>query len=500
MLIKKASKLAFFLVLGVSLGYFVMVKLPQLDVVNTASLTTASDTLSNSRLSYLGGVKNGSAPSSGDSSVQIDTTLTNQADVDTNHLFPKDVLCFADASYSGCSTQSTYTVNSIINTSTFTLTSPLSSTLHDPDLAVATQSATHTIVFTTTSAVPTTGDILITIPAIQTSGKTNDGFPDTAATIANNGFDLGGSKAVTTSDVSIGSSGCANNWTVAAVTAATGSNGHTIRIDRNTNSCAGGSTLTITIGGSTNKLINPAPLNTSHTQGTADVYTVSAVTRDGGDVTLDSINMKVAPVEAVLVSASVDQSLSFSITGQTSGSSRCGATTDVTTTATSVPWGTLSSSNTFYNAAHLLTVSTNAPGGYSVTAEENDQMGKDGVTCSGASAGEANNCIKDTTCDGGTCDQGTSAEWTTSSINGFGYSLANLSGSDAAFTYNESSRTFSSKQFADQEVPEAKATVMTNAGTVSAKTAYVCYRISLSGTQPAGYYYNKVKYTATGVF
>ena len=41
---------------------------------------------------------------------------------------------------------------------------------------------------------------------------------------------------------------------------------------------------------------------------------------------------------------------------------------------------------------------------------------------------------------------------------------------------------------------------MSNAGPVSGSAAYVCYRIDITGTQPAGYYYNKIKYTAVPTF
>jgi hypothetical protein len=126
-------------------------------------------------------------------------------------------------------------------------------------------------------------------------------------------------------------------------------------------------------------------------------------------------------------------------------------------------------------------------------------MGKNGGACTGASAGESVNCIKDTTCDA-TCSESTSTEWTTATNNGLGFSLANVSGTDASFLYNESSRTFSSRQIADQEASETKANIMSNSAPVSGSSVYVCYRISISATQPAGYYYNKVKYTATASF
>jgi hypothetical protein len=124
-------------------------------------------------------------------------------------------------------------------------------------------------------------------------------------------------------------------------------------------------------------------------------------------------------------------------------------------------------------------------------------MGMNGITCTGATAGEANDCIKDTTCDSGSCTETVTGAWTTATNNGFGYTLDNVSGTDAAFLHGG---TFTAKQVPDQEVPETKQIIMSNVGPVSAKQIYACYRISVSGTQPAGYYYNKIKYTATATF
>ncbi len=224
-------------------------------------------------------------------------------------------------------------------------------------------------------------------------------------------------------------------------------------------------------------------------------------TRDTNDNTLDEADIKVAPVEAVLVSATVDESLSFQVQGVSASSSVCGQTADVTSYPYSIPWGTISTPDSFLEAAQQLTVSTNADGGYTVKIEENDQMGKDGAACTGATAGEADNCIQDTTCNSSPCNESTSQDWTSATTyHGLGYSLANVDGTDAAFTYNESGRTFSAKQIADMEASETKQTIMSNTGPVSSKDIYVCYRISISGTQPAGYYFNKVKYTATATF
>src|SRR3989339_541566 len=347
--------------------------------LDTAGFTNASDTLSNGRLSYRAGVTTGAASSS---LVTIDGS--GNADNDTNHLFPKDVVCFSGSFLDGCHSQALYTVANIVDTTNFNFTPPLDATaLSANDYVIASQSATHTIAFTLASAVPTAGDIYITIPALDTTGKTNDYFPDTNSSIATNGFDLGG---VGTGDISVASSGCDNNWTVASVTAGTASADHLIQINRSTNSCAASSTITVTVGDASNKLINPAPISTGHTQGAADVYTLNVKTRDGSDNTLDQSNIKVAVIEGVLVSATVEETLAVTIAGVASTTSACGATTDVTTTATSVPWGTISSFGAFKEAAQTVTVSTNADAGYVVKAEENDQMGKDGLVCTGATA------------------------------------------------------------------------------------------------------------------
>jgi len=458
--------------------------------VDTAALTVASATLSNSRLSYRAGVSTGTL---GSSTVDIDSS--GNSDNNTNHLFPKDVVCFSNAGMLGCSQQTTYTVNSIIDSDTFQMTSSLGENLSGSDLVIATQSGSLTLSFKNTTEIPTDGDILVTIPMADDADG-NDGFPDSQSSVSTSGFDL---NSIAVADIA--TTGCTDgNWVATeTISEGSGSTDHTIRIDRQTNACAADSTITVTIDASPG-LINPAPITSGHAQGTADVYPINIKTRDGSNNTLDQIDVDVAPIEAVLVSVSVNETLSFVVAGVNISSSTCGQTTDVTTTAYSVPWGTIAAPNTFYEAAQQLTLSTNSDGGYAVKIEENDQMGMDGGTCTGTGAGEAENCIKDSACDA-TCSESASTEWTTNTNNGMAFSLANQAGTDAVFLYNESARTFSSRQIADvTEGGETRQSVMYNAAAVSAKSVYVCYRISISGTQPAGYYYNKVKYTAIPVF
>lgn len=468
---------------------------------HSANFTSASATLSNARFSYKAGTASGT---SGTPTVTIDAS--SNADNDTDHLFPGDNVCFAGSLETGCLGNTNYDVANIINGTTFNLASALTTTLEATSYTVATQSGSLTLAFTTVNEIPSNGDLYITIPAVDVTGRTDDGIPDTSSTTATNGFDLGD---ITTSDVTV--TGCTDlNWTVASFTAGDASNDHRLLINRATSACTAGSAITVTID-SNPGIINPAPL-TTHTQGQADSYQINIKSRDGGDNTLDNSDVSVSPIEGVLISATVDETLSLTVAGVSANTgSYCGITRSASspdTTATSVPWGTLAStySSATHNTNHQLTVSTNSTAGYKVYVEENDQMGKDGVACTGASAGEADDCIQDTVCDGTGCTHQTYRDWGSdpSSYPGLGYSLENVSGTDATFEFDTSAGTFNAKQFADQEASESRsaatAHVMSNSGPVDSSSAYVCYRIDITATQPAGYYYNKVIYTAVPTF
>ena len=468
--------------------------------VNAANLTGASVTMGNSRMSYKAPISSGSAGSS------LITISGAAPDTTTKHVFPGDAICFTDAGNNVCRDNKTYTVASVPTDTTFNLTAPLTTALTATDFAVATQSGTWTITFTTVSAVPIGGKIIVTIPAndANTTAQNNNGIPDSAATIATNGFDmniLAAANATVTAGCTPtdwGTAGVATSITVGGG----GLTDSTISWTRANTICTGGSTITISIA-SPPGIANPAPI-TGHAQGTADSYGVAIATTDGTS-TLDSAAPKVAPVEAVLISGTVDETLSFTVGGLAAGT-YCSGSQTITTTPTSIPWGHFAASNTFYYAAQTLTVSTNAASGYVVTIQENDQMGKNGNVCTGtAPSGDftfgSGTCIRDTVCETSNCSESTASDWiTAASYPGLGYSLASISGTDAPFFFNELTRAWSAKQLADREGGETAATIMNNSGPVSAKSIYVCYKITIPGTQPAGYYYNIAKYTATATF
>ncbi|MDO8340426.1 MAG: hypothetical protein Q7T59_00450, partial [Candidatus Woesebacteria bacterium] len=503
---RKVFVLSLILVFGALIYRFI---LPS-KKTHSANFTAASASLSNSRFSYRAGVASGT---SGASLVTIDAS--GNADNTTNHLFPKDIVCATNSIEGGCVGNVNYTVANIVAVggTTFNTTTALSATLEANGFLVATQSGSIAISFTTTTEVPIGGTLLITIPAAKpgTAGRASDGIPDTAASIANNGFDFSTIAAgdVTVSDIALCTSA---GWGAATVTAGNGtSTDHTISFTRATATCAASKAVTVTIDNAPG-VINPAPL-TTHTQGQADAYQINIKTRDGSTNTLDQSDVTIAPVEGVLISATVDETLSLTVAAVTADSgSYCGITRDansIDSTATSVPWGTLSptygSTTEAHNANQQITISTNASAGYNIYIEENDQMGKDGVACTG-NGGESVNCIQDTVCKTAPeCTESTLQDWTAdpSSYVGLGYSLQNVPGTTSAiFDWNGAGDTdiFNAKQIADIAAAETRQSIMYKATPADADSAYICYRIDITATQPAGYYYNKVKYTAIPIF
>lgn len=486
-------QIVFILAIAAIVGYFIFPR-----STFSAPLDNAKDTLSTSRLSYHAGVTG--TISSGETTINIDTS--SNPDNNTTHLFPGDTVCFADAGLNGCKGNVTYTVASIIDTDTFTITSTLSTALAATDNVIATSSATHTITFDTTASV-VDGSVLIRIPANTNTATSNNGFADSGSDASSTqGFDL---NSISASDITC--SGGAPSWGAETVTASsgTGSGEHEIYCPF-TGTLASGQTVTVTLGGP--KLINPAPAS-DHTQGIANDLQLTIEEYDNNTpasgTLISSSDVAVAPIEQVFVSATVDETIAFSIAAVTTGGTACGISPSVTSTYNTIPFGTMAL-NTFKTMAHDLEVSTNASSGYAVTAIANDQMGMNGNVCT-ADAGVGDNCIPDTLCDGGACSHTAADDWETNTNNGFGYSLDSSDGTDAAFEWDGTSGTcdgagtdFCAKQFADNENSQAVQTIMSNGSPVNSKNVYVCYRISVGATQPAGYYYNKITYVATPTF
>ena len=451
---------------------------------DSANLTVVQDTLQSSRMSINARV-DAVGTFEGSSNVLLKTTGSAPSyTTSTANLHIGDSLTIGTGSY---------TVVGITDDDEFSVSPVLASGDADDDDPIYLKSRPqHVVTFDTASAV-SDGYFRILLPA-DTAGF-NDGNPD------DDGFDFGGGTVDVVGTDTTGYDFVTGVATVAGGTGCTSpANYHCFEVHYS-GSGGVGTSITITIGNTngTNTPIAPAP-NSSHTEATADTYSYQVTNYDNVDNAVDSTYGKTAVIESVRVTATVDPTISFSISGIASAANPCGTgatnQTDVdTTTGTNaplaVPFGTMSL-NTFKDAAHQLVVSTNAASGYVVTAQENDQLGKDGGTTP---------FIPDTDGDNGLADENTTDTWDTPTGNpGFGYTLKSIAGATVPFTTTGAS--FNVRRFASVADPDSPLveTIMSNTTVVDSDTANVCYRLTIDATQAAGDYENQITYTATASF
>ncbi len=463
--------------------------------IGAANLLNVSVTTTNSRPSFRGAL--GAGNTIGSSQAIINTTQNGQAgsfpSSSSAQIVEGDVLRIGSGG-----ALNPYTVAGTTSLSTINLTSVLASGDADTgDVVISTASAVLNVRFTTVSAL-NDGIFRILVPSTGGSAS-QDGIPD------GGGFDYTTSTPVVTcpddlTDYDFTASGTP---TPAAVTL----NG--IVYHSYTCTYDGAGAVGTAFDGTTNDyiqisgLINPAPANPpdSYALGTADTYGIIVQQLDSSANVVDSTTAKIAVINAVKVTASVAPQISFQIIAVNSGTSVCGATTDVTTTPSTVPFGDLTI-GVFKVASQILKVTTNASGGYVVTAAENDQLGRNGGTCTGdPTTGTNGNCIQDTRGDAGTASHTLSNEWVSAVQPGFGFSLSDVNGTtNEAFAYNESGRTFSARQFADLEDGQTHERIFSDTTVASNDNLYVCYKIMPDATTAAGNYENFITYIATATF
>lgn len=440
--------------------------------VYAANLTAAKNTLQSSRMSFNGRVK---APTvAGSTHVWIYTAASgNATSISTAGLKPGDSVTIGSNSY---------TIDSIIDADEFTTTAVLAAgDADDTDVIYYRAKPKHQITFNTASAVGA-GFFQVLIPAA--SSNSNDTIPDIT------GFDFASGVTATASSVT-GYTFSTGVATAAGDTGCTSPAGYHCFEFHYIGSGGIGSGILLTIGlqDGSNTMIAPAP-SASRVANTADSYTFIVKNFTNGSdpetsTPTDSVQGKIAVIEPVRVTATVDPSITFKIEGVNAATSTCGLTTDVTTTATSVPFGVLTL-DTFKVGSQKLTVSTNAVSGYAVTAIENSALSNLAVSPT---------YIADTTCDNGTCTNTTDDTWATNTIPGFGYTVAIQNGTPTIAPTAPNFQHFSS--LADNEPPFQ---IMSNASIASSQAAYVCYQIAVDATQAAGDYENQITYTATASF
>lgn len=470
--------------------------------LESANLIAVKDTLESSRLSFHGG--NAAGLVAGSSIIKIKTS--GFPSTSTANLFPGDTIKYI-------ATATTYTVDQVIDGDEFSITTTLAAADADEnDEFVVVRTATHTINLTTASAI-SNGAIRVKIKAGATTN--NDTYPD------RDGFDF---NSMTNADVTCPTDTTGFDFVAGTATASGGLGcpaGYHCFECRYSGTGASSTALALTIG-ATQELVNPSP-GTIHSVGTADVYTFIVENLDTSDNVIDSTSGKVAVIESVRVTATVEPTISFAIsavdTAEITSNDICGLSTDannieVSSTATSVPFGSLTLSK-FTDAVQKLSCSTNGAGGYAVTVVEDDQLsiGGEGVTE-----------LADTTCDGGadTCNETTTAaDWKTNNTSsGFGFSLHNLDASTVAFQWNSTdcsgagytgdincsacaggAGAYCAMKFPASADPETPLTLMKKATVpITTEDAYVCYRIAISTLQTAGDYENALTYRATATF
>lgn len=477
--------------------------------LTSAELSSVKDTLSSSRLSFVGAVATGNSSPSSILILKTSSLPGFATSDDNSNLFDGDNLKIG--------TTNNYTVIGLSGSTAIEIYSPTGGLGADDDdvddPVIASRSAQHTVTFTPISSIDS-GYFRVRIKATGgTQTQSHDGIPDA------DGFDFRASIAAgdweNYVDCSVGTGDTAS---IAYSGATNCTSGYTCIFCNYT----GTNTLTqktITIGttAAEQQAINPAPSSTSKTAGAADTYAFYVDHLDSSFNVVDSTQGKIAVVESVRVSATVDPTITFTIAGVNISSNVCGTTTAVTTTATSVPFGSVSLSS-FMDAAQQLSCVTNAEGGYAVTAIESDQMNI--LSGSGPDTGTY---IADSDCDGGadTCSVGTgntAADWVTDTTNSsFGYSIQNVDASKVAFAYNATdcsgasytgdvscgscAGAYCAMPFPANIENESALTIFKNTAVpTSTEDIYVCYRLVVSSTQTAGNYANTVTYVASATF
>ncbi len=258
------------------------------------------------------------------------------------------------------------------------------------DVLLVPITAMHTIQFTTVNTIPVSGKIVLTFPTLAAGDSDDDASPS-ATTFQFNNVVAGGS-GTSFIDVFDDAADVSSNVTITETEPSSGAPGViTITLDGAT-SISAGSVVKVYLGctASTSSscttqsplIINPTKTATA---GTADAWKIRVSTQDAASSELDFGTSAVGIIDSVQIQATVDPSLTFTIAGISNGSAiNTGNTTGctntettnsgITSTSTFVNLGILGNTPTAIDtkvgniAAQLLTVSTNAANGYSLTA------------------------------------------------------------------------------------------------------------------------------------
>jgi len=314
--------------------------------------------------------------------------------------------------------------------------SDVSDTLSDSDLSA---SATHTVDFTTGVTIPASGYFEV---------------------VLHNDF----------GDIVVGNITCPGGYSATAP-------------DTETARCtaAGSESAGAVTGFTVSSVTNPA---------VAGSYDVTITTYDDGAVELETAGIKVYIIDDVTVTAHVDASLTFAIGNVDAGQTINGVITNGTSTATTIPFETLSSAQTT-TVAQSLAVSTNATDGFSVTVQQSDEL----TSAGGANINSFNNAQDNT---GST----TPVAWAVPSGDlGDDYTYGHM-----GLTTNDSdlATDFTASKYAGLNNTDAME-VMSHNGPADGSTqdkglASVAYTIGITDLQEAGDYSTTLTYICTPTY
>lgn len=443
-------------------------------LANSANLTSVKDTIQSSRLSAAARV-DATGTAVGSSTVLIKTSASAPFNTtSTANLKAGDDLTIGTGSY---------TIVGIVDADEFTVTPVLLSGDADDDDPIYLRSAPqHVVSFVTASAVAN-GSFRILLPADTTTP--NDGNPD------DEGFDFNTTVDVTASNVT----GYTFGTGVAIEAGDTGctspANYHCFDIPY-TGAGAVGTTITINIGNTdgTDTPIAPSPAN--NTLGIAETYPFIVRNYDGalpGSTTMvDTASGRIAFLEGVRVTATVDPTLSMTICGadtcndveptDTVDSEVLTNNTGATSTSTSVALGILDLGAARIQAQKI-SIATNATSGYVLTALDDGDMRKGSDTIDDNVTPPTAPAIINTV---GTEEYGIHPSGThvnTGTWGTGGAATNNYSGTDATTPITLASYT---------------------TGPTAATNTYVTYKANISEITAQGQYEHIIFYTATATF
>jgi hypothetical protein len=463
------------------LGFFGVLLHPS--KLEGADLTSVKDTLSTSRLSVYARVDS-TGTTTGGSNVKIQSSASAPANtITTANLNIGDALVIGTGAY---------TVVGIVDSLNFTVTPVLlAGDTDNNDVIYYKSKPTHAVTFTTKTAVPN-GFFQILLPADATTP--NDGKPD------DQGYDFNTTVTVTApSDV-----GATYDFVTGVATASGGTgctapaNYHCFEVHYSGVGSIG-QAFTITVGSGANTPIAPAPGDT--TEATAETYGVlvknfGAAANPNSATPVDKSTVRVAHIEAVRVTATVDPTISMVICGANTctdvepadvlDGETLSNNTGATSTGTSVALGTLDLLAARLQAQKI-TIATNGSGGYALTAIDDGNLreGSNTIDDNVAAADPATPAVLNTV---GTEAYGIHVCGTHVSAATWGTGTDTCAGGP---TTNEYSGTDST-----QVLPLVSYTTGPTAGVAT----YVMYKANIAATTAQGDYAHSISYIATATF